>query len=79
MSKAIGWFVLAAVVVLIASNAVYMLISPPACLQPSGRLGMTGSLSPERYAGGKGSIEVRALGAVILACIGWVICGYICR
>ena len=79
MQKTIGWFFLLAVGGLLIVSAFCMAVSPRTWFQLSERLGITGTLSPERYASGKGSIEVRALGAVVLAGIGWVIYDYLCR
>jgi hypothetical protein len=79
MSKAVGWFFFVSVGTVVTINAVYMLISPRAWFRLSGWLGGSGSLFRERYANGKGSIEVRALGAVILVGVGWMVFDYFCR
>jgi hypothetical protein len=54
-------------------NAAFMLASPRAWFQLPAWLRMTGSLSERQYATGWGAIEVRLLGAVIVAVIVWVV------
>jgi hypothetical protein len=53
-------------------NALYMLISPRAWFRLPEFLRLNGSLT-EKYAKGLGADQVRLLGAIFLAVIGWAL------
>ena len=65
---------LCAVVVVLAlsANAVYMLVSPQAWFRLPGWIRLNGTLTEKRYGIGWGAVQVRLLGAIMLAVIVWV-------
>ncbi len=58
-------------VVVCGINAAFMLASPRAWFRLPGWLKAQGSLSEERYRHGLGALEIRFVGAVILAALAW--------
>ena len=58
--------------VYIAINAAFMLISPRAWFHLPAWLRATGSLTEERFSSGWGALQVRLAGAAFLAGISWV-------
>jgi hypothetical protein len=69
----ISWCVAVAVGVIVAFNAVFMLISPSAWFGLPNWLRAQGSLTKERYASGWGALQVRLTGALVLGTVGWVV------
>ena len=71
--RALGLVAVALLGVLIGINGLYMLLSPSAWFRLPNWLAARGSLTKERYAQGRGAIEVRITGAVMVAAIGWIL------
>jgi hypothetical protein len=59
-----------AVLLSIAANAIYMLISPRAWFRLPRWFRKSGGLSEKRYSSGSGAIQIRILGAIALAITG---------
>jgi hypothetical protein len=59
--------------VVMAINAAFMFVSPRAWFRLPAWLKAQGSLTEERYATGWGAVNIRLMGAVILAAIAWVL------
>jgi hypothetical protein len=60
-------------VLVLVGNAAFMVASPRAWFRLPVWFRMTGSLSEREYATGWGAVEVRLLGAVIIATTIWVV------
>lgn len=73
MIKILGWAVLGAVMLVAALNALYMLFSPQAWFRLSPWIRATGTVRARNYATAGRTIELRFLGAVLLAVIGWIL------
>ena len=73
MVRIFGWVMLATLVVVLVINWACMLISPRTWLRLPGWLNSAGPSFRERYTDGRGLMELRFVGAVCLAFIGWVI------
>jgi len=73
MLRTVGWCIASIVGVLMVVNAFFMLVSPRAWFRLPGWIRAQGSLAEQKYASGRGAVEVRLTGAVILAGIAWVL------
>jgi hypothetical protein len=71
--KILGWGFPIIVVTAILVNAFFMLASPRAWFRLPSWIRASGSLTEQKYASGRGGIEVRCVGAVFLGIIGWVL------
>jgi len=60
------------VVVAVTINAAFMLISPQAWFRLPGWIRANGTLTEKRYGNGWGAVQLRLLGAIMLAAIAWV-------
>ena len=67
------WGVLGITLVIMLINAVYMFISPRAWFALPGWLRLQGVLTVRKYGAGAGALQVRALGAIIIATMVWVL------
>jgi hypothetical protein len=72
MIKILGWAILGVVLLVATLNALYMLFSPQAWFRLSPWIRATGTLRAGNYATAGHTIELRFLGAVLLAVIGWI-------
>ncbi len=66
-TRLIGWILVAAVVCVCVFNAVVMIISPKTWFSLPDWISAKGTLRPERYERGTGTLQIRLLGAVALA------------
>ena len=73
MKQAIGVVCLILVVVAVAFNASFMLISPRAWFRLPFWMRLGGGLDERKYLNGWGAIQVRLLGACFLAVMIWVL------
>ena len=73
MARTFGWLMLATLAITLVINGAFMLISPRAWLRLPSWFPSAGLSFRERYADGRGLIELRFVGAALLAFIGWVI------
>ena len=67
-----SWVALALTVAVMLINAFYMLISPRAWFSLPSWLGLQGALTLHRNTGPWGELQVRILGAIIIATVGWI-------
>ena len=68
----LGWLGLVLTVLLIAVNALFMLISPQAWFHLPSWIPGKGSLTEKKYGTGRGAIQVRVTGGLLLGAILWV-------
>ena len=68
----VGSFCAIVVVLAISANAFYMLISPQAWFRLPGWIRLNGTLIQKKYGSGWGAVQIRVLGAIMLAVITWV-------
>jgi hypothetical protein len=73
MIKILGWLIFGVVILVISSNALYMLFSPQAWFRLRPWIRATGTLKARNYATAGRAIELRFIGAVLLAVIGWIL------
>lgn len=66
------WAALAVTVTILLINAVYMVISPRAWFALPRWLGLQGVLTLERHGNRWGALQVRVLGAIVIATVGWI-------
>jgi hypothetical protein len=66
------WAAFAVTATIMLINALYMLISPKAWWELPKWLGLQGVMTKERYGNRRGALQVRALGAMIIATCGWI-------
>ena len=67
----LGVYLVAGVVIALV-NAAYMLLSPRAWFRLPRLMRLNGSLTEERYSRGWGAVQVRLLGAILLAVFAWL-------
>jgi len=72
MIRAVGSVIVAFVVIVMAINALFMLISPRAWFRLPGWLRAQGTVTEERYSVGWGAVQLRIAGGLILGSICWV-------
>lgn len=68
----LGSFCVVVVVLAVGLNTVYMLVSPQAWFRLPGWIRLNGSLTEKKYGSGWGAVQVRLLGAVMLAVFVWM-------
>ena len=73
MLHILGWIMLVLVVVAIATNAAFMLISPRTWFRLPNWIRAQGSLTEKKFGSGWGAIEVRITGALGVGVILWVL------
>ena len=73
MFRVIGWVVVALVGVVMAINAIFMLISPSAWFRLPQWVRATGTMREEGYRSALAEIQVRVAGAVMLGVLIWVV------
>ena len=61
------------------ANGLLMAVSPRAWFRLPKWIGVHGSLNKEKYSSGPASIEVRLLGAILVAVVGWIVYDVIFR
>jgi len=66
------WAALAVTVAILLINAFYMVISPRAWFALPRWLGLQGVLTLDRYGARRGALQVRVLGAIVIATVGWI-------
>lgn len=79
MWRIVGLCGVAALVVVLALNGAFMLVSPRAWFRLPKWVGLHGSLTEARYAKGWGAIQTRLTGAIVLAVIVWALCDSLLR
>jgi hypothetical protein len=79
MAKTFGWLCFAAVSITLTVNSIYMLFAPQAWLRLPDWFTTADGPFRERYAGERGLIGIRMLGAILLAGIAWVVYDYFFR
>lgn len=72
MIRAIGWAIVAFVVIVMTINAGFMLISPRAWFKLPAWLRAQGTLTEGRYGEGWGAVQLRIAGALMLGSMCWV-------
>lgn len=73
MKEAVGWTLVAGVMVVMFINGIFMLASPRAWFRLPSWIRAQGTLTEDKYGSGWGGIMVRLTGAVVLATIAWVL------
>ena len=73
MLHLLGWVGIAVIVVVIAVNAAFMLISPRAWFRLPEWFPGRGSMTEHKYGNGWGAVETRIAGGVMLAVILWAL------
>ena len=68
---AVAWCILVVVVIVSLINGVYMVASPKAWFRLPRWIKAQGSLSEAQFANGWGAVQVRIVGALILAALLW--------
>jgi hypothetical protein len=68
----LGWSCAVSVVAAVTFNALYMLVSPQAWFRLPGWIRLNGTLPEKKYGNGWGAVQVRLLGALMLAMFAWV-------
>ena len=66
------WVMVAVTVTIMLINAFYMLISPKAWFALPKWLALEGVFTPERHGSRWGALQVRVLGALIIATAAWI-------
>ena len=74
MWRIIGLGGLVVLVIFLAVNGAFMLASPIAWFRLPKWLGAHGSLTAAKYASGGGGLQIRLMGAILLAVIVWALC-----
>ena len=69
------WAVFAITLAIMLINALYMLVSPKAWFALPGWLRLEGVMTMNRYGDRWGTLQIRVLGAVVIAAIGWIAIG----
>lgn len=75
----LGIVIIGIVGVLMLINASVMIVSPRAWFRLPPWLGAKGTMTPEKYGTGWGAIQVRLVGAIMLAVFAWVLFGTFIR
>jgi hypothetical protein len=75
----LGWSAIAYVFVMFVVNGSVMLVSPKAWFRMPNWICVRGSMIEARYGSGRGAIQVRTLGAVMVAVPIWITCDYFFR
>ncbi len=73
MLHLLGWVGIAVIVVVIAVNAAFMLISPRAWFRLPEWFPGRGSMTEHKYGSGWGAVETRIAGGMMLTAILWVL------
>lgn len=73
MINILGWVIFGVVILMATLNALYMLFSPQAWFRLSPWIRATGTLKAKNYSTAGYAIELRFVGAVLLAIIGWIL------
>jgi hypothetical protein len=73
MIKILGWLIFGAVVLVASTNALYMLFSPQAWFHLPPWIRATGTLKARNYVTAARAIQLRFIGGILLAVIGWVL------
>lgn len=66
------WAAFTVVVTVMLINAFYMLVSPKAWFGLPRWLGLQGVLTLDRHGSRGGALQVRVLGGIIIATVGWI-------
>ena len=66
------WAAFTVVVTVMIINALYMLVSPRAWFGLPRWLGLQGVLTLDRHGSRGGALQVRVLGGIIIATVGWI-------
>jgi len=68
----LGSLCAAVVMLAVTANAACMLVSPQAWFRLPGWIRLNGSLTEKGYGSGRGAVQVRLLGAILLTVIAWL-------